>query len=437
MSENLCFGHKLKKEQAYVGDECEEGRWEWWSIGAGKARTIDQLLSGINPADLASPEVFRQLKKAIIERALGAELSVHLGYPKGDAKPAGQNNQRNGTSAKRILTDEGVIDLDVPRDRNGTFEPQLVEKGQRRFTGFDDKIISMYARGMTVREIQGHLEEIYGIEVSPDLISSVTDAVLEEAREWQNRPLESLYPVVVFDALRVKIRDDGLVRNKAVYLALGVQLDGTKDILGLWIEQNEGAKFWLKVMTELKNRGVQDILLAVVDGLKGFPEAISTVFPQTHVQTCIVHLTRYSLSFAGWSERKHLAKALRAIYRAPSAEAAAGELDAFAESDWGRKYPPIVNAWRRNWEQVIPFFAFAPEIRKIVYTTNAIESLHMQVRKVIKNRGHFPNDDAACKLIYLALRNITRDWKMPPREWKAAMTQFAIQFEGRFAASVR
>ena len=265
----------------------------------------------------------------------------------------------------------------------------------------------------------------------------MTDAVLEEAREWQNRPLESLYPLVVFDALRVKIRDDGLVRNKAVYLALGVQLDGTKDILGLWIEQNEGAKFWLKVMAELKNRGVQDILLAVVDGLKGFPEAISAVFPQTHVQTCIVHLTRYSLSFAGWSERKHLAKALRAIYRAPSAEAAAGELDAFAESDWGRKYPPIVNAWRRNWEQVIPFFAFAPEIRKIVYTTNAIESLHMQVRKVIKNRGHFPNDDAACKLIYLALRNITRDWKMPPREWKAAMTQFAIQFEGRFSASVR
>jgi putative transposase len=402
-----------------------------------KPETIDQLLSGINAADLASPEVFRQLKKAIIERALGAELSVHLGYPKGDAKPVGQTNQRNGTSAKRILTDEGVIDLDVPRDRNGSFEPQLVEKGQRRFTGFDDKIISMYARGMTVREVQGHLEEIYGIEVSPDLISSVTDAVLEEAREWQNRPLESLYPVVVFDALRVKIRDDGLVRNKAVYLALGVQLDGTKDILGLWIEQNEGAKFWLKVMTELKNRGVQDILLAVVDGLKGFPEAISTIFPQTHVQTCIVHLTRYSLSFAGWSERKHLAKALRAIYRAPSAEAAAGELDAFAESDWGRKYPPVVNAWRRNWEQVIPFFAFAPEIRKIVYTTNAIESLHMQVRKVIKNRGHFPNDDAACKLIYLALRNITRDWKMPPREWKAAMTQFAIQFEGRFSASVR
>jgi transposase-like protein len=402
-----------------------------------KPETIDQLLSGLNPADLASPDVFRQLKKAILERALGAELSVHLGYSKGDTKPTGQGNQRNGTSRKRILTDEGVIDLEVPRDRDGSFEPQIVEKGQRRFTGFDDKIISMYARGMTVREIQGHLEEIYGIEVSPDLISSVTDAVLEEAREWQNRPLESLYPLVVFDALRVKIRDDGLVRNKAVYLALGVQLDGTKDILGLWIEQNEGAKFWLKVMTEMKNRGVQDILLAVVDGLKGFPEAISSVFPQTHVQTCIVHLTRYSLSFAGWSERKHLAKALRAIYRAPSAEAAAGELDAFADSDWGRKYPPIVNAWRRNWEQVIPFFAFAPEIRKIVYTTNAIESLHMQVRKVIKNRGHFPNDEAASKLIYLALRNITRDWKMPPREWKAAMTQFAIQFEGRFSASAR
>jgi putative transposase len=402
-----------------------------------KSEAIDQLLAGINPSDLASPEAFRQLKKAILERALGAELTVHLGYPKGESRPTGQGNQRNGTSRKRLITDEGVIDLEVPRDRDGSFEPQIVEKGQRRFTGFDDKIVSMYARGMTVREIQGHLEEIYGVEVSPDLISQVTDAVIEEAREWQNRPLESLYPLVVFDALRVKIRDDGLVRNKAVYLALGVQIDGTKDILGLWIEQNEGAKFWLKVMTELKNRGLQDILLAVVDGLKGFPEAISAVFPQTHIQTCIVHLTRYSLSFASWQERKHLSGALRSIYRAASAEAAEAELVSFAEGPWGKKYPPIVSAWRRNWDQVIPFFAFAPEIRRIVYTTNAIESLHMQVRKVIKNRGHFPNDEAASKLIYLALRNITRDWKMPPREWRAAMTQFAIHFEGRYPASVR
>jgi putative transposase len=402
-----------------------------------KPEAIDQLLAGINPSDLASPEAFRQLKKAILERALGAELTVHLGYPKGEVRPTGQGNQRNGTSRKRLITDEGVIDLEVPRDRDGSFEPQIVEKGQRRFTGFDDKIVSMYARGMTVREIQGHLEEIYGVEVSPDLISQVTDAVIEEAREWQNRPLESLYPLVVFDALRVKIRDDGLVRNKAVYLALGVQIDGTKDILGLWIEQNEGAKFWLKVMTELKNRGLQDILLAVVDGLKGFPEAISAVFPQTHIQTCIVHLTRYSLSFASWQERKHLSGALRSIYRAASAEAAEAELASFAEGPWGKKYPPIVSAWRRNWDQVIPFFAFAPEIRRIVYTTNAIESLHMQVRKVIKNRGHFPNDEAASKLIYLALRNIARDWKMPPREWRAAMTQFAIHFEGRFPDSAR
>ena len=402
-----------------------------------KPEAIDQLLAGIDPSDLASPEAFRQLKKAILERALGAELTVHLGYPKGEVRPTGQGNQRNGTSRKRLITDEGVIDLEVPRDRDGSFEPQIVEKGQRRFTGFDDKIVSMYARGMTVREIQGHLEEIYGVEVSPDLISQVTDAVIEEAREWQNRPLESLYPLVVFDALRVKIRDDGLVRNKAVYLALGVQIDGTKDILGLWIEQNEGAKFWLKVMTELKNRGLQDILLAVVDGLKGFPEAISAVFPQTHIQTCIVHLTRYSLSFASWQERKHLSGALRSIYRAASAEAAEAELVSFAEGPWGKKYPPIVSAWRRNWDQVIPFFAFAPEIRRIVYTTNAIESLHMQVRKVIKNRGHFPNDEAASKLIYLALRNIARDWKMPPREWRAAMTQFAIHFEGRFPDSAR
>lgn len=402
-----------------------------------KPEVLDQLLASIDPATLASPEVFRQLKKAVLERALGAELSVHLGYQHGEAKPGGQTNQRNGISRKRVITDEGTIDLEVPRDREGSFEPQIIEKGQRRFTGFDDKIISMYARGMTVREIEGHLEEIYGVNVSHDLISQVTDAVIAEAQEWQNRPLESVYPLVFFDALRVKIRDDGLVKNKAVYLALGVHPDGTKDILGLWIEQNEGAKFWLKVMTELKNRGLQDILLAVVDGLKGFPEAISSVFPQAQIQTCIVHLTRYSLSFASWQERKPLSGVLRAIYRAPSAEAASAELDAFALSPWGRKYPPIVSAWRRNWDQVVPFFAFPPEIRRIVYTTNAIESLHMQVRKVIKNRGHFPNDEAATKLIYLALRNITRDWKMPPREWRAAMTQFAIHFEGRFPASPR
>jgi len=402
-----------------------------------KPEIVDQLLANIDPAMLASPEVFRQLKRAVLERALGAELTVHLGYPRGDAKPGGQSNQRNGVSRKRVITDEGTIDLEVPRDRDGSFEPQIIEKGQRRFTGFDDKIISMYARGMTVREIEGHLEEIYGVNVSHDLISQVTDAVIAEAQEWQNRPLESVYPLVFFDALRVKIRDDGLVKNKAVYLALGVHIDGTKDILGLWIEQNEGAKFWLKVMTELKNRGLQDILLAVVDGLKGFPEAISSVFPQAQIQTCIVHLTRYSLSFASWQERKHLSGVLRAIYRAPSAEAAAAELDAFAESPWGKKYPPIVSAWRRHWGEVVPFFAFAPEIRRIVYTTNAIESLHMQVRKVIKNRGHFPNDEAATKLIYLALRNITRDWKMPPREWRAAMTQFAIHFEGRFPSSAR
>lgn len=396
-----------------------------------KPELLDELLKGSKtPGEVNN--LLKGLKKAILERALGAELTHHLGYARGEDKPETQDNHRNGSTSKTVLTDDGALPIEVPRDRAGTFEPQIIAKGERRFTGFDDKIIAMYARGMSVREIQGYLEEIYGVQVSPDFISTVTDAVVEEVREWQVRPLEALYPVIFFDALRVKIRDEGTVKNKAVYLALGILPDGTKDILGIWIEQTEGAKFWLKVMTELKNRGVNDILIAVVDGLKGFPEAISAVFPRTQIQTCIVHLIRASLDYASWKDRKALATELKTIYRAPDAETARHALDAFDQGPWGRKYPPIAASWRRHWEEVIPFFAYPADVRKIIYTTNAIESLHMQLRKIIKTRGHFPSDEAATKLIYLALRNITKEWKMSAREWKSAMTQFAILFPERF-----
>lgn len=396
---------------------------------------LDQLLAGCErPEDILGPDgLFGQLKKALAERALGAELGHHLAVEaQRPPAPGRRRNHRNGTTPKTVLTDTGAMPLAVPRDRAGTFEPQLIPKHQRRLEGFDAKVLSLYARGLTVREMQGHLTELYGVAVSPDLISTVTDAVLDEVTEWQQRPLLALYPVIFFDALRVKIRDEGTVRSKAVYLALGVAPDGTKDVLGLWIEQTEGAKFWLRVMTELKSRGVQDVLLAVVDGLKGFPEAITTVFPQTTVQTCIVHLLRHSLAYATWKDRKAVAASLKAIYRAPSVEAARAALDAFAAGDWGRKHPPIVAAWRRQWEQVIPLFAHPPEIRRLLYTTNAIESLHMQLRKILKTRGHFPNDDAATKLLYLALRNIVRRWKAAPRDWKAVMTQFAILYPDRF-----
>ena len=398
---------------------------------------IDQLLEqygGSREAILGAKGLIADLTKRVVERALAGELTHHLGYAKGEA-PGEAGNHRNGYSSKRVLGEGGEMEIAVPRDRQGSFEPLLIGKGQKRFEGFDEKIIAMYARGMTVREIQGFLLDQYRVEVSPDFISTVTDGVMEEVSEWQNRPLERSYPVVFFDALRVKIRDEGTVRNKAVYLALGIAAEGTKEVLGLWIEQNEGAKFWLKVMNELRNRGVEDILIAVVDGLKGFPEAITAVFPQTQVQTCIVHLTRYCLSFCGWKDRQALARELKAIYRAETAEAARRRLEEFAAGPWGKRYPMIAESWRRNWEQVIPFYSYPPEIRKIIYTTNAIESLHMQLRKVLKNRGHFPNDDAATKLIYLALRNITKQWKKPPVCWTAAATQFAIQFGPRFFSS--
>ena len=393
---------------------------------------LDQFVrqGPISPEELEA--AVRRFKKAIIERALGGELTHHLGYPAGGTKPDDTTNHRNGTGGKTVLTDEGPLSIDVPRDREGTFEPRLIAKHERRFTGFDDKILALYARGMTVREIQAFLAEMYAVEVSPDLISTVTDGVIAEVTAWQSRPLEPMYPVVFFDALRVKIRDEAVVRSKAIYLALAVRPDGSRDILGLWIEQTEGAKFWMKVFTDLKTRGCQDMLIAVTDGLKGMTEALAAVYPATTLQTCIVHLIRHSLDFANWKERKPLAAALRPIYTAPSAEAASTALDAFERGPWGKKFPTVLASWRRAWMQVIPFYAFPPEVRRIIYTTNALESVHAQLRKIIKTRGHFPNDEAATKLIWLALRNITAKWERGAMHWKLAMNQFAILYPDRF-----
>lgn len=374
-------------------------------------------------------------KKALIEAALNAELDHHLGYASGAERPEGVTNQRNGSTGKTVLTGAGKVRIEAPRDREGSFEPLLIPKHERRFTGFDDKVVALYARGLTVREIQGYLLETYGMEVGHDFISTVTDGVLAEVAAWQSRPLEAVYAVVFFDALWVKIRENGVVRNKAVYLALGIQRDGTRDILGMWIESTEGAKFWLKVFNDLKVRGVSDILIAVTDGLKGMPEALGAVFPRTTLQTCIVHLIRNSLDFASWQDRKKLAAALRPIYAAATAEEALAALDAFEAGEWGQKFPTVVAAWRRAWDRVIPFFAFPPAIRRVIYTTNAIESVNARLRKIIKTRGHFPNDEAAGKLIWLALRNITAGWGGPAHHWKEAMNQFAILYDDRFNAA--
>jgi putative transposase len=396
---------------------------------------IDKLLKDYKkPEDIIGEDgLLKQLTKALLERAMHAEMSEHLGYEKHD--PAGKNtgNSRNGTSSKTLQGEFGRLPIDVPRDRNSSFDPKIIPKGQTRFTGFDEKIISMYARGMTTREIQSHLEEMYQVEVSPSLISVVTDAVIDEVRAWQNRQLDSLYPIMYLDALQVKVRDGGHVQNKAVYLAIGINMSGHKEVLGMWIAQTEGAKFWLQIVTELKNRGVQDIFIASVDGLKGLPEAIETVFPQTQVQLCIVHLVRYSLNYVGWKQRKEVAADLKKIYRAATEQEAEMALEAFAEK-WDWKYPSISQIWRRNWTRVIPFFAHPPEVRKVIYTTNTIESLNMSLRKVTKNRGSFPNDEAALKLLYLALVNISKKWTMPLNDWRAALNQFAIAYEGRMPA---
>lgn len=391
---------------------------------------LDELLGGADPKTALDPNgLLDDLKRALAERALNAEMDHHLG-------DGGDGNTRNGYGKKTVLSSTGKMEIEVPRDRQGTFDPQLIAKYQRRFPGFDDKIIGMYARGMSTRDIQEHLRELYGIDVSPDLISTVTDAVLDEIALWQARPLDPVYPLVFFDAIRVKIRDDGLVRNKAVHVALGVRADGTKEVLGLWLELNEGAKFWLKVMNELKNRGVEDILLAVVDGLKGFPDAILAVFPETLVQTCIVHLLRHSLEFVSYKDRKAVATALKDIYRAIDADAGEKALQDFEAGPWGQKYPAIGQSWRRAWGEIIPFYAFPAEVRRILYTTNAIEALNSKLRRAVRARGHFPTDEAALKLLFLVLNRAEKEWTMPAREWCMAKAQFAILFGERFTKAM-
>ena len=393
---------------------------------------LDELLKDYkSPEDMFGADgLLQQLTKAVVERALQGELTHHLGYEKHD--PAGKNtgNSRNGKSAKTIRGKRGQVEIDVPRDRNSSFEPQLIKKGQTRFAGLDDKIISMYARGMTCREIKAHLQEIYGVEVSPDLISTVTDGVIDEVRQWQSRPLDPLYPILYLDALQVKVKDQGRVSNKAIYLAVGVNMQGLKEVLGMWASENEGAKFWLSIITELKARGVRDIFIACVDGLKGFPEAIEAIFPRTQVQLCLVHLMRFSLCYVSFKDRKGVAADLQAVYRAATADEAEHHLAAFAEK-WDGRYPSIAKSWRSNWARITPMFGLPDDIRRAVYTTNAIESLNMSLRKVIKTRASFPNDEAAFKLLYLALRNAAKKWTMPIKHWSQAMQAFSIIFEGR------
>ena len=393
---------------------------------------IDSLLADYKkPEDLIGENgLLKQLTKRVIERALQAEMAEHLGHAKNDSVANATGNTRNGKSKKTLKGEFGELPIEIPRDRHGSFEPQIIPKHQTRWTGFDEKILSLYARGMTVREIQGHLQEMYNAEVSPTLISSVTEAVMEDAKAWQNRPLDALYPIVYLDCIHVKIRDGGVVRAKAVYLALGINMAGEKEILGLWISQNEGAKFWLQVVTELKNRGVQDIFIACVDGLKGFPEAIEVVYPKTAVQLCIVHMVRNSLNYVSWKLRKVVAADLRSIYTSATENEALMRLQEF-ENKWGADYPTIVKSWRSNWARITPFFEYPAEIRRVIYTTNAIESVNMSLRKITKNRGSFPSDDALLKLFYLALTNISKKWTMPIRDWKAALTRFTIQFEER------
>lgn len=388
---------------------------------------LDEILKDYHgPDDFYGPEgIMKQLTKALVERTMEVELTEHLGYEKHDQNKKPTANRRNGKSVKELRTDGGPMEIETPRDRDGTFEPQIVPKHQREFRGFDDKILSMYALGLTTRQIQEHLKDIYAVEVSPELISRVTDEVKELAAEWRGRPLEPMYPVLFLDALRVNIRDGGTVVKKSVYLALAIRLDGQKELLGLWIEQNEGAKFWLGIMNELKNRGVQDILLAAVDGLTGFPEAINAVFPRTEVQLCIVHMVRNSVRFVPYKDRKAVVAGLKKIYLAPSAELASCALDEFAEV-WDKKYPMISKSWRSRWNEVIPFFQFSPEIRKAVYTTNAIESVNYTIQKIIKHRQSFPNDEAAMKLIFMGLKKIAEKWTMPIRDWGSALNQFAV-----------
>lgn len=402
-----------------------------------KHEVPEELLASLL-ADYKKPEdligengLLKQLTKRLVEKALEAELTEHLGHDRHQTVANTSGNTRNGKSKKTLKGEFGELPIEVPRDRKGSFEPQLIPKHQTRWSGFDDKIVSLYARGMTVREIQSHLEEMYGTEVSPSLISSVTDAVADEVKAWQARALDAIYPIVYLDCIHVKVRE-GSVRVKAVYLAIGITMAGEKEVLGLWLAQTEGAKFWLQVVTELRNRGVQDIFIACVDGLKGFPAAIEAVFPKTVVQLCIVHMVRHSLNYVSWKRRKEVAADLRRIYTAATVEEAELMLGEF-EDRWHSEYLPIGQSWRRNWSRLTPFFDYPPEIRKVIYTTNAIESVNMSLRKLTKNRGSFPSDEALTKLFYLALRNISQKWTMPIRDWKAALTRFTIQFGDRLS----
>jgi putative transposase len=400
-----------------------------------RTELIDELLKDYQkPEDIIGENgLLKRFVKAVLERAVNAELTHHLGYEKHDPAGYKSGNSRNGTSGKTIKGDFGELEVEVPRDRASTFEPQILPKHQTRFSGFDDKIISMYARGMTTREIESHLKEIYGVDVSPALVSQVTEAVIEEVKRWQSRPLEPIYGIVYLDALYVKMRHEGRVENRAVYVAVGVDLEGQKDVLGLWCSANEGSKFWLSVLTDLKNRGVKDMLIVCVDGLKGFPQAIEAVFPMAQVQLCIVHLVRASLNYVNWKERKQVAADLKPIYRAATAAEAEMNLENFIAT-WGQKYKAIGKLWKENWERVIPFFAFPEEVRKVIYTTNAVEALHRGLRKIIKTRGSFPSEEAALKLLYLALQNISEKWETV-QHWREALNQFEILWGDRIRAA--
>lgn len=397
---------------------------------------IEKLLDGIDFNNLTTEEIsgpnglLKLLTKRVIEKAMNAEMTNHLGYEKYDADSSKTANSRNGKSSKTVKTEIGEIEINVPRDRNSVFEPKIIKKHQRRFEGFDDQIISMYSHGMTTRDIQSHLMGIYGVEVSPDLISDVTNSIIDDVREWQNRPLDSIYPVVFLDALVVKGRTDGKVANKAVYTAIGINMQGNKEVLGLWISESEGAKFWLGIITELSNRGIKDILIACIDGLKGFPEAINTVFPRTKIQLCIIHMVRNSTKYVSWKERKVLCADLKNIYEASSEREGLEALDAFAEK-WDKRYPMISKSWKNNWENLNEFYAYPADIRKAIYTTNAIESLNSSLRKVTHKRSAFPTDDSIYKVLYLALNNVSKKWTMPIRNWAVALNQFAIYFGDR------
>jgi putative transposase len=396
----------------------------------------DEILEEIlkeykNPEDLIGKDgILKELTKRLIEKAMEGELTHHLGYEKYSPTAKKNVNSRNGKSSKTIKGDFGEIPIEIPRDRNGDFNPQIIPKHQTRFSGFNDKIISMYARGMTTRDIQDHLQEIYNVEVSADLISTVTDAVMDDVKDWQSRPLDAVYPVLYLDATILKVRNEGRVINKSVYLAIGINMEGMKDVLGIWLEQNEGAKFWLKVLTELKNRGVRDIFIACVDGLKGFPEAIEAAFSKTEVQLCVVHMIRGSLRFVSWKDRKAVIADLKGVYQAVTEESAQKNLGIFA-GKWDSKYPTISKSWQANWQRIVPFFAYPEEIRRIIYTTNAIESLNSTLKKTIKNRASFPTDEAAIKLLYLSLKNIQKKWIMPIRNWGKVLNQFAILYSDR------